>query len=51
MSKHLQEKLKLECEVRNNKGKKIIVIKAESYNIFRNLMDLFIIPEMTYKFP
>ena len=51
MAKQLQEKFKLECEVRSNKGKKIIVIKSESYTVFRNLIDPFIIPEMTYKLP
>jgi hypothetical protein len=51
MSKQLQEKFRLKCEVRNNKGKKIIVIKSESYSTFRSLIDPFIIPEMTYKLP
>lgn len=51
MAKQLQEKFKLECEVRSNKNKKIIVIKSESYTNFRELIDPFIIPEMTYKLP
>lgn len=51
MSKQLQTKFNLECEVRSNKGKKIIVIKSESYNTFRNIIDPFIIPEMVYKLP
>jgi hypothetical protein len=51
MSKQLQEKFNLECEVRSNKGKKIIVIKSESYNTFRGIIDPFIIPEMAYKLP
>ena len=51
MAKQLQEKLKLECEIRNNKNKKIIVIKSESYTNFRDLIDPFIIPEMKYKLP
>jgi hypothetical protein len=51
MYKELSEKFNLECEVRSNKGKKVIVIKKESYLIFRKFIDPFIIPEMLYKLP
>ena len=39
------------CETRFNKGKKVIVIKSESYSLFRQLIDPYIIPEMLYKLP
>jgi len=47
------EKFHFECEVRSNKdkGKKIIVIKDNSYNLFRELTDPYIISEMRYKLP
>ena len=51
MEKELSEKLDLSCEVRSNKGKKIIVIKSSSYQSFRKLVDSHIIPEMKYKLP
>jgi hypothetical protein len=51
MSKELSEKFNLECEVRSNKGKKVIVIKSTSYSTFLALIDPYIIPEMRYKLP
>lgn len=51
MSKQLSVKFNLECEVRSNKGKKVIVIKSTSYGVFRSLVDPYIIPEMSYKLP
>lgn len=51
MSNELSNKYNLDCEVRSNKGKKIIVIKSLSYSIFRDLVDPYIIPEMAYKLP
>jgi hypothetical protein len=51
MSIELKEKFLFNCEVRFNKGKKIIVIKSESYNKFLDLIDPYIIPEMRYKLP
>jgi hypothetical protein len=47
MSKELSNKFKLICmcrgtEIRSNKGKKVIVISAVSYPIFRNLIDPYI---------
>lgn len=41
--------LNLECEVRSNKGKKVLVIKI--YPVFISLVDPYIIPEMRYKLP
>lgn len=51
MSKELSDKYNFDCEVRSNKGNKIIVIKSLSYPIFRGLVDPYIIPEMVYKLP
>jgi len=51
MAKELSEKFKFNTEVRSNKGKKIIVIKSESYSLFRNKIDTHIIPEMVRKLP
>jgi hypothetical protein len=47
----LSDKFKFNIEVRSNKGKKIIVIKSESYSLFRNKIDNHIIPEMVRKLP
>lgn len=49
--KELTDKFNLKCESRTNKGKKIIVINALSYSLFRNLIDPYIIPEMVNKLP
>lgn len=49
MADQLTEKFKLECEIRSNKGKKVIVIK--NYDIFISLIDSYIIDEMRYKLP
>lgn len=51
MANELSEKFKIQTEVRSNKGKKIIVIKSESYSLFRNKIDNHIIPEMVRKLP
>ena len=51
MVKDLSEKFNFNCSIRSNKGKHIIVINAISYPLFRNLVDPFIISEMTYKLP
>jgi hypothetical protein len=61
MAKELSEKFKFNTEVRflndineineSNKGKKIIVIKSESYSLFRSKIDNHIIPEMVRKLP
>jgi hypothetical protein len=51
MLQELTEKFKLNCEIRSNKGKKIIVINSVSYFIFRNLVDPYLIHEMIYKLP
>lgn len=51
MAKQLSDKFNLDCEVRANKGKKVIVIKATSYSTFLSLIDPYILPEMRYKLP
>ena len=51
MSQELGEKFALNCEVRSNKGKKVIVIKSDSYPDFLKLVDPYIIPQMKYKLP
>ena len=51
MSKELNEKINLECNIRSNKGKKIIVINSISYLTFRKLVDPHIISDMRYKLP
>jgi hypothetical protein len=45
----LNIKFNLDCSIRSNKGKKIIVIK--DYYAFISLTDAYIIPEMKYKLP
>jgi hypothetical protein len=51
MANELTENFKFNTEVRSNKGKKIIVIKSESYSFFRTKIDPYIIPEMVIKLP
>jgi hypothetical protein len=51
MSQELSDKFNFNCEVRSNKGKKVIVINSESYFLFRKLVDPFLLPEMEYKLP
>lgn len=51
MALQLGVKYNLDCEVRNNKGKKVIVIKSVSYTTFLSLIDPYILPEMRYKLP
>jgi glycine betaine/choline ABC-type transport system substrate-binding protein len=51
MSKELIEKFNLDCEVRSNKGKKVIVIKSVSYFLFKSLIDPYILSNMRYKLP
>ena len=51
LSNELITKFNFECEVRSNKGKKIIVICHNSYPLFYKLVSPFIIPEMRYKLP
>lgn len=49
MADQLTEKFNLKCEIRSNKGKKIIVIT--NYPTFISLVDSYIISEMRYKLP
>jgi hypothetical protein len=49
MSTELSKKFNLNCEVRSNKGKK--VINSVSYSIFIKVIEPYIIPEMKYKLP
>ena len=51
MATELENKFNFKMEVRSNKMKKVLVIKSESYEIFRSLIDPYILPEMTYKLP
>lgn len=51
MSQQLIDKFNFDCEVRPNKGKKVIVIKSVSYSTFLSLIEPFILPEMKYKLP
>ena len=51
MALELSAKFSFNCEVRSNKGKKVIVIKSESFPEFIKLVNPYIIPEMRYKLP
>ncbi len=51
LANELSDKFKFNTEVRSNKGKKVIVIKSESYSLFRSNIDNYIIPEMEKKLP
>lgn len=46
MANDLSNKFQINTEVRSNKGKKIIVIKSESYSEFRSNIDNYILPDM-----
>ena len=46
LSNELIVKFNLECELRSNKGKKVIVISNNSYPLFLELVNPFILPEM-----
>jgi LAGLIDADG DNA endonuclease family len=49
MSIELSNKFNLSTNVRLNKNKNVIVIKSESYKIFKDLIDPYIIASMRYK--
>ena len=49
MSIELSTKFHLSTDVRLNKNKNVIVIKSESYKIFKDLTNPYIIPSMRYK--
>jgi len=51
LAKILNDKFLLNTEIRSNKSKKIIVIKSNSYLIFRSLINPYLIPEMGKKLP
>ena len=51
MAQQLMEKFNLDCEVRSNKGKKVIVIKSSCYPRFLFLIDPYILTQMRYKLP
>lgn len=51
LSKELREKFNLECGIRSNKGKKVIVISNDCYPLFYKLVNPYIISEMKYKLP
>ena len=44
-------KFNLECEIRSNKSKKVIVISNNLDPLFYSLVSSYIIPEMRYKLP
>lgn len=45
----LKAKFNLKCEIRSNKGKKVIVITEESFPIFYTLVSPYVIPSMRHK--
>jgi len=49
MCEQLEKKFCLGCEVRSNKGRKVIVLK--NYDQFILLCGKYIIPEMRFKLP
>jgi hypothetical protein len=49
MSTELSNKFNLNTNVRLNKNKNVIIITSESYKIFKDLIDPYIIPSMRYK--
>ena len=51
MAKELSLKFNFNVHVRSNKGKNILVINNESYPLFRETIDPYIIPEMLKKLP
>ena len=51
MTLELSNKFKLNCSIRNNKGKSVIVIDSSSFNTFNRLIKPYLIPEMEYKLP
>lgn len=51
MANDLSNKFQFNTEVRSNKGKKVIVIKSESYSLFRSNIDNYILPDMIKKLP
>jgi hypothetical protein len=51
MANDLSNKFNFSCDIRSNKGKKIIIINSISYTIFIDLIDPYIIPEMRNKLP
>jgi hypothetical protein len=51
LASELTDKFKLSIQIRTNKGKKIIVINSESFILFKELIDPYIIPQMRSKLP
>lgn len=51
MIKELNDKFRLNCNIRENKGKKVIVINSENYPLFLDLIKPYIIAEMKFKLP
>jgi hypothetical protein len=51
LSNGLKEKFNFDCSTRLNKGRKVIVINNNSYPLFFDLVNPYIIPEMKYKLP
>jgi hypothetical protein len=44
LATELASKFHFKCEVRSNKGRKIIVINSVSYPLFRKLVDPYVLP-------
>jgi len=51
LSYGLKSKFNFDCTVRSNKGKKVIVLSNDTYPLFYELVNPYIIPEMKYKLP
>ena len=51
LSNGLKAKFQLDCSVRANKGKKVIVINNNTYPLFYDLVNPYIITEIKYKLP
>ena len=51
MAFEISSKFKLECSIRNNKGKQVIVISSSSYDSFFKIIEPYLINDMKYKLP
>lgn len=51
LSEQLSNNFNLLCEVRSNKGQKVIVITNRSYLTLYSLIDPYLVDEMRYKLP
>jgi len=51
LAEELHEKFKFITSTRNNKGKKIIVISGDSYSLFKDNINDFLVSDMKKKLP